>query len=119
MGEGLLNVTPESSGGALVLRVEGELDLSTCEELEAAIREAEGSNPPTLVLDLSGVTFLDSMGLGTLVKADERARAQGRRLLLVAPPEPAARVFRITVLDERFQFVDSLAGITEAEPPKA
>jgi anti-anti-sigma factor len=97
--------------------VEGELDLSTCEELEGAIREAEESNPATLVLDLSGVTFLDSMGLGTLVKAHERARLQGRRLLLVAPPEPAARVFRINVLDERFQFVDSLAAITEAEPP--
>jgi len=106
-----LEVTVDERGGTPVVHVQGELDLSTCEELEAAIQRAEESAPATLVLDLSQESFLDSTGVRTLLRADSRARDDGRRLLLIGPPEPAARVFRVTLLDKRFEFIGGLTDL--------
>ena len=109
--QGPLEVTVGERGRTPVLYVRGEVDLSTCEELEAAIQLAEEPAPATLVLDLSQVSFLDSTGVRTLLKADARARDDGRRLVLIGPPEPAARVFRVTMLDKRFEFIDDLTDL--------
>ena len=79
--------------------------------METALAQAEGANPPTIVLDLSGVSFMDSTGVRTLLQADSRARRDGRRLLLIAPPEPAARVLRVTLLDRRFEFIGDLSEL--------
>ena len=106
-----LDVRVEKHQGAPVVHVRGELDLSTCEQVETALAQAEGANPPTLVLDLSGVSFMDSTGVRTLLQADSRARRDGRRLLLIAPPEPAARVLRVTLLDRRFEFIGDLSEL--------
>ena len=106
-----LDVRVEDHHGAAVVHVRGELDLSTCEQVETALAQAEGANPPTLVLDLSGVSFMDSTGVRTLLQADSRARRDGRRLLLIAPPEPAARVLRVTLLDRRFEFIGDLSEL--------
>ena len=109
--QGPIEVSVEERGGTPVVHVRGEVDLSTCEELEAAIERAEESAPTTLVVDLSQVSFLDSTGVRTLLKADSRARDDGRKLLLVGPPEPAARVFRVTLLDKRFEFIGDLTDL--------
>ena len=106
-----LEVVVEDHDGNPVLRVSGELDLSTCEQVEAALSESELTGPATLVLDLGGVTFMDSTGVRTLLQADSRARRDGRRLLLIAPPEPAARVLRVTLLDRRFEFITDLSEL--------
>ena len=94
------------TGSRPVIVVEGELDLSSCELLEAAFRRMDAGEPAETVLDLRAVTFLDSTGLSLLLAEESRARADGRRLLLVRPPEPAARVFRLTRLEDRFEFVE-------------
>ena len=109
--QGPLEVSIEERGGTPVVHVRGEVDLSTCEELEAAIERAEESAPGRLVVDLSKVSFMDSTGVRTLLKVDSRARDNGRRLLLIGPPEPAARVFRVTVLDKRFEFIEELTDL--------
>jgi anti-anti-sigma factor len=106
-----LDVRIEDHHGTPVVHVRGELDLSTCEQVETALAKAEGANPPTLVLDLSGVSFMDSTGVRTLLQADSRARRDGRRLLLIAPPEPGARVLRVTLLDRRFEFIGDLSEL--------
>ncbi len=107
-----LEVLTEDHRGIPVVRARGELDLSTFEQVEAALATAEATSPPTLVLDLGGVSFMDSTGVRTLLQADSRARRDGRRLLIVAPPEPAARVLRVTLLDRRFEFIADLAELT-------
>ena len=109
--KGPLEVSVEDRSGTPIVHVAGELDLSTCEELDAAVRRAEGSNPATLVLDLGLVSFLDSTGVRTLLQADARARRVGRRLLLIGPPDPAARVLRVTLLDKRFDFIKDLSEL--------
>lgn len=58
------------------------------------------------MIDLSSLTFLDSTGLRTIVTADQRARRDGRRLVVRKGPATVHRVFTITRLDERLEMVD-------------
>jgi anti-sigma B factor antagonist len=67
-----------------------------------------------LVFDLSAVEFMDSSGLRTLVSSDERARAKGRRLVVVQGPPPVHRVFEITQLDQRLEIVPDASAVTGA-----
>jgi anti-anti-sigma factor len=101
----------DAVGPAPLLWVQGEVDLSNCLELDAAIRRAENAEPAAIIIDLRDVTFMDSTGIGTLFDADSRARQAGRRLLLVRPREPVARVFRLTLLDDHFEFIEDLNAI--------
>ena len=89
----------------------GELDLSTVGKVQEELRRVERSSPPTVVIDLSRVTFLDSTGLRCIVTADERARDEGRRLVIVRGPDPVQRVFSITRLEERLEMVDDAAAV--------
>lgn len=93
------------------LELQGELDLSTTEQLEEELRRVEADAPPELVLDLRGLRFLDSTGLRLIIGADARAREAGRRLVLVRGPETVHRVFTITRLDERLQLVEDPAQL--------
>ncbi|MEJ2856363.1 MULTISPECIES: STAS domain-containing protein [unclassified Saccharothrix] len=71
-----VTTTTESRGGALVVRVSGEVDMDTCDELRAAIVEALHSDPAALVLDLDGVTVFSSIGLSLLIEVRHRAEAR-------------------------------------------
>jgi anti-sigma B factor antagonist len=99
-GEGLAHV---------VLR--GELDLSTVEKVEFELAALEEGEEQLLVLDLSGLTFLDSTGLRLMVTADQRAQKDGRRLVIVKGPETVQRVFSITKLDETLEMVDDVSEV--------
>lgn len=100
-------------GRIAVVALSGELDVSGAGLLEHELaRVAADHDPTTLVLDLLGLEFMDSTGLRLVVLADERARAQGRRLTLVRGREDVQRVFEITRMTERLHFVDSAAEAT-------
>jgi len=88
------------------IELRGELDLSTADKVERELDRVEAQGPELLVLDLSGLTFLDSTGLRLIVGADQRARAGDRRLVVVKGPAAVHRVFSITKLDERLDMVD-------------
>jgi anti-sigma B factor antagonist len=92
--------------GLVRLLLRGELDLSTAGRAEEELHRAESSEPALLVLDLSGLTFLDSTGLRLIVTADRRARDGGRRLMVVKGPDTVQRVFTITRLDERLEMLE-------------
>ena len=62
-------------------------------------------------MDLSKLTFLDSTGLRCIVTADERARAEGRRIVIVRGPDAVQRVFAITRLEERLEMVDDADSV--------
>jgi anti-anti-sigma factor len=88
----------------------GELDLSSVAKVQEELRRIEAKEPATLVVDLSKLTFLDSTGLRCIVTADERAREQGRRIVIVRGPDAVQRVFAITRLEERLEIVDDAAA---------
>jgi anti-sigma B factor antagonist len=94
------------NGTIAVVAATGELDLSGATILEAELeRLAAEPDLGTIVLDLRGVEFMDSSGLRLVVLADMRAREAGRRFALVRGPETVHRVFEITRMSERLDFV--------------
>jgi anti-anti-sigma factor len=107
----ILEVRTEDRDGFVHVALMGELDLSTVAKVQEALRKIEAGSPATLVVDLSKLTFLDSTGLRCIVTADERAREQGRRVVIVRGPDPVQRVFAITRLEERLEMVDDAAAV--------
>jgi anti-sigma B factor antagonist len=91
-----------------VITATGELDLSGAAVLDVELeRLAADPELGTVVLDLRGLEFMDSSGLRLVVQADMRAREAGRRFVLVKGPDTVHRVFEITRMSERLDFVDS------------
>ena len=88
----------------LNIRLAGEIDLGTAPLLKQAV-DGHARTGQTLTIDLREVTFIDSMGLAALVRAQHRAIARGGRLHLVAPDERVLAVFRLTRLDRIFLWV--------------
>ena len=107
----ILEVKTEDRNGLVHVALMGELDLSTVAMVQEELRKVEADAPPTVVVDLSRLTFLDSTGLRCIVTADERARDEGRRVVIVRGPDPVQRVFAITRLEERLEMVDDAAAV--------
>jgi anti-anti-sigma factor len=107
-------VTVEERGNAVLVRLRGELDISTAPALEENLARAESDGPALLVIDLSRLEFMDSTGLRLLIGADARARTAGRRLVLGRGNEMVQRVLRLTRLDERLEIVDEPGELASA-----
>lgn len=84
------------------LAVRGEVDMATAPALEAALEEAIRDSEGALVVDLSGVEFLDSSGLQVLMRARARLGTEDRALALVCPFGPVRRVFELAGLSDVF-----------------
>ena len=96
------------NGTVAVVAPTGELDLSGAAVLEAELeRLAVEPELATVVLDLRGLEFMDSSGLRLVVLADMRAREAGRRFSLVRGGDTVHRVFEITRMSERLDFVEA------------
>jgi len=107
----ILEVVTEDRDGLVRVALRGELDLSSVGKLQEELERIEAEQPAKLVLDLSKLTFLDSTGLRCIVTADERGRAEDRRVVIVRGPDPVHRVFSITGLDARLEIVDDLSAV--------
>jgi anti-sigma B factor antagonist len=97
-GEMPVEITVEPEGGGVVVRVAGEVDIATSPALRDACLGAveQGGD---VVLDLAGVTFLDSSGISVLVQARQRLDSLGRRLEIRAASRPVRRVLELAGLD--------------------
>lgn len=81
-----LDVAPDD---AAIVTVAGEFDIRSADDVAAAAREAERREPSRLVLDLTGVSFMDSVAVAVLVGIRERARERGGRVVVLAGRGPA------------------------------
>jgi anti-anti-sigma factor len=106
-----LTVKTEETGDSTRLALSGELDISTAPRIEEALAAAEEKRPALIVLDLRELGFMDSTGLRTILGADTRARADGRRLVVVQGDENIRRVFEVTRLYDRVEIVDDPADV--------
>jgi anti-anti-sigma factor len=84
--------------GGVVLTLGGEIDVSTTGMLADALSRAAGV-ALVVVADLAAVTFLDSTGINTLLRAHHDLVADGGRLALTDPQPPVLRVLDITGVD--------------------
>lgn len=94
------------SGEAVMIALEGDLDISGVPTLEKELKRIESQGPGHIILDLRELTFLDSSGLRAIVSADSRGRRDGWKLTVVQGPETVSRVFSITLMDKRLNLVE-------------
>jgi len=97
--------------GVVIVKPHGELDLATVETLRGALDGIEDAL--RVVLDLRGLSFLDSTGLHLMVALDERAQRDGFQLTIVAPAAPVDKAIRVSGLDRALPFAaadDAAAG---------
>jgi anti-anti-sigma factor len=93
--------------GAVVLHLQGELDLYNAQELRQALAEAVEQEPERLVVDLAAVEFIDSTALGVLVEG--RAKLPNRRaFLLAAPAAETRRALEVSGLNRHLRVHDSV-----------
>jgi anti-sigma B factor antagonist len=85
--------------GVVVVVVQGDTDLHVAPELRERLTRTIDAGTTAIVVDLSDVTFVDSMALGVLLGATKRMRAAGGRLRLVVVRPETRRIFEITLLD--------------------
>jgi anti-anti-sigma factor len=104
-----LDVTSRSgTDGTVLVRMAGDLDLGSAELLQRALVALESQGPSALYIDLSGLSFMDSTGLRLILQANDRAKRSLSRLVLVPGRESVQRVFRVTGMQERLEFVDAI-----------
>jgi anti-sigma B factor antagonist len=93
-----LSITVERTPDEVVLHLAGEIDVLTVANLSAIVNETLAEPPARIVLDMSGVTFCDSQGLGTLVVLSRKAQHARTVLALTNVGEFLMRVLDITGL---------------------
>src|SRR5689334_4397763 len=75
-----LTILASADGGHRVLRVGGELDLATAPQLAAALANVNGER--SVLVDLHGLSFIDSCGFSVLYAAHNRLESEGRKLII-------------------------------------
>ena len=107
---GLLAVGVFDDSGSRVIRVSGELDLSTVpsleQELEAALTRTDGG----VVVDLSDLEFIDSTGIAVLVRAMGDGDGNSRLKFVPSRCPAVVRVLEMTGVSERMQLADGIAS---------
>ncbi|WP_169806850.1 STAS domain-containing protein [Actinomadura macra] len=107
----LLAVDVHHDGTTTELRLSGELDVATADELRHHIRMAVNAhNPHRLLLEMSGLGFADSSGLSVLVWAHQLMSERGHQLRLHHPQPQVMRVLHITGLHTRLHITEASAS---------
>jgi len=95
-----------SYGDTLIIQADERLDASTNQRMKEHWQQA--GNAPFLIVDLENTTFIDSMGLATLVSGLKLARQRGGELILVNPSESVRIIFDLTHMDRVFQIAPTI-----------
>ena len=104
-----LTLDSRTDGPFQIIEVGGEIDVYTAPRLREAIVAAIEAGHTRLVVDVEKVEFLDSTGLGVLVGALKKVRADGGTLDIVCTQERILKIFDITGLDKVFGLHESVA----------
>lgn len=97
----------EEQGAATVVAFEGDVDLESSPVARKVLLDCVGNKKPLLV-DLSGVSYIDSSGVASLVESLQSARKTGLPFALVAVSEGALRVLQLARLDKVFTIYGTL-----------
>ena len=111
-----ITVSRTTAGDVPIVAVNGEVDVYSAPALKERITELLESGQHTLIVDLSGVAFLDSTGLGALVEARAATGDAGGSLPLVCSQERILKLFTITGLDGVFTIYPSVSEAVAGLP---
>jgi anti-sigma B factor antagonist len=111
-----MNVVRENHGQAVILAVEGQVDMRTSPELRKQLQRVVRDRSPVVVADLTGVDFIDSSGLATLIEALKEVTRYGGELRLVGLGPAARNLFDLSNLTSIFQIHESREEALGANP---
>lgn len=103
-------------GDCAILRVGGEIDVYTAPTLREHLSDLAATGVRHVVIDTSGITFLDSTGLGVLVGGLKRMRVHNGSLALAGSQERVVQLLRLTGLTRTFPPYATVAEAIEADP---
>ena len=109
-----IQVTRETVGDAVVVALEGSVDIYSSTELRGELKVALDSETPRLVVDMEGVSFVDSSGLATLIEALQRIKVYEGSLALCNLSKTVLGVFELANLD--IVFSPRIAASEDREP---
>jgi anti-sigma B factor antagonist len=104
-----LALATREEGDRTVVQVTGEVDVYTAPKLREQLVSLVDAGRYDIVVDMDGVEFLDSTGLGVLVGGLKRVRTHDGSLRLVCSQERILKIFRITGLTKVFPIYDSVS----------
>lgn len=100
-----LAISEETDGDDCRLVLSGELDLSNAEELREKLHAVRARGPGRVVVDLSGLGFIDSTGLRILLRAEQESREDSGFLSFVPAQGQVERVMKLAGIDAELTFV--------------
>ncbi len=107
-----LTITQSHVPGWQVLHVAGEIDIATAPALDTAIDGATGKDED-LAIDLTGVEFMDSTGLRSLIAAKLDLQDSGRRLVVLPGSGTVRRLFEVAGVVDALHLIDDLAELND------
>jgi anti-sigma B factor antagonist len=102
-----LDIATRTYGSTVTLTLTGELDLAVADELAHVLHRALAQRPNILVLDLSGVTFVDCAGIRAVVAAQRQTAAHAAHLSIIPAPERVHQVFVLAGVAASLPFIHS------------
>jgi anti-sigma B factor antagonist len=105
-------MSSERAGDTHTIRLFGELDLATVDAVQHELERVEGTDAPSIVVDLSGLEFMDSSGVRLLVGAHARSRSDADRLTLLRGCAAVQHVLEVSGLDDQLPFAQPAAPRT-------
>jgi anti-sigma B factor antagonist len=115
----LFGIQVDCRNGVARLALRGELDMATARKLEEHLMVVEQDGVGAVLIDLRDLTFVDSTGLHTFLKAKSRAAENGHRFALVGANGQLKRILEVTATQEEFdeqEGVRLLAQFTRSSP---
>ncbi|MDQ4049272.1 MAG: STAS domain-containing protein [Actinomycetota bacterium] len=106
---GAFAIGVEEDGSTLRLRLSGEFEWTCIGRVEAALERISQARTKRVILDLRTLEFLDAAGLKTILRVNDRARAELFDLVVVRPRGLANRVFTLTRAGRQLKLVDRVA----------
>jgi anti-sigma B factor antagonist len=103
----LLSVDIEDRGDHAVITAAGEIDAASADTLATAVSDALADGYPKVLVDFAQVTFIDSTGLGVLVKSHRSAVAAGAVFAVVHPTPQTRKLIRVLGLDQLLRIYDT------------
>ena len=100
-------------GDIAVVTLKGDLDLEHSNRMRQNLLDILGK-ARAVIVDLAGVTMIDSSGIASLLEGFQEARKKGKDLVLAAPGDPVIRVLKLARLDTVFQIADDVTAAKEA-----
>lgn len=111
-----MNFAQEIKSNALILRISGDLigeDAGT--QLVGAVNDAVGHEVLTCIIDISGLRYINSSGIGVLITILTKFRNKGGEVYLMNPSESVKKLLAITKLNAIFQVIQSVEEVIKSK----